>query len=280
MHFECLDPSNGFALNETCAWEKGVSLAAAAGTASKEEYRSALALLRKLQPFTNAIGLDPGETLQDIGAVVNLCAHMLENVFLKSTCDFYFDKHFSLENPISVYTRSVILFGSPLAGYNNPDDRMDDQAEEIKVFFQEEYQQFLFERGKGSENVDIIFFSTPLFLDEFLAILFRDVSLAGLSMVLVFGWLWYQTGSLIIAIIRLIPESSGRPSSWSELITSFSAPLLFSSSLPSRSPTMSWSSFPSLSSRKRARSAALSPRRPCSTSIRTPLLPELAVLKR
>ena len=87
-------------------------------------------------------------------------------------------------------------------------------------------------------------------------------------------------GSLIVAIIRRIPESSGRPSSWSELITSFSAPLLFSSSLPSRSPTMSWSSFPSLSSRKRARSAALSPRRPCSTSSRTPLLPELAVLKR
>ena len=55
--------------------------------------------------------------------------------------DFYFSQDFTVANPVSMYARSILFFGGPLEGYDNVDDRPDDQSAEIKDYVLE----YLFE---------------------------------------------------------------------------------------------------------------------------------------
>ena len=84
------------------------------------------------------------------------------------------------------------------APYKNSLDRKQKQDNEVAWWFKQDLKTYFSSKNTG--NMDVLYFCTPVVGDEFVALILRDVQLALASCVLVFLWIWGQTGSLFIAI--------------------------------------------------------------------------------
>jgi len=92
----------------------------------------------------------------------------------------------------------MIRFGLPLNGYRNQDDRNKEQKETFSKCFRDEFNTYL-KNTKEVGNVEVLFFATALIRDEFLSIILVDCLKVIASLTLVFLWIYFQTGSILIA---------------------------------------------------------------------------------
>lgn len=161
--------------------------------------QTAKQVFRAMFPLTFALQTPRGSQLQNVDKTLKLAANMKNVGLYAPYVDFYFDKSFSVANPVSKYSRGTITFGMPLPGYKNKDEKRTEQREKFRDWFRKEFNDYLKET-KGDGDVEFLFFATPLISDEFISILLADVTKVFVSLALVFLWIWLQTNSSIIAI--------------------------------------------------------------------------------
>merc|ERR1711959_543241 len=151
-------------------------------------------------PVMGALGgsLPVQEDMQDHRAVLQLAAAMKEEIFFKGFVDFYFDKGFDAHRLKSKHTRAIIQFGLPLEGYKSKGDRSKEQDEKLSSWFRQSFRSFLEDTSQAGE-VEVLYFASPFFFDEFIGILLRDMLLALVAVAFVFCCLWAHSGSLFLA---------------------------------------------------------------------------------
>jgi len=116
--------------------------------------------------------------------------------------DYFFGSDFNATNAGSKYTRAMISMGLPLKGYKNKHDKRKEQSDMLSDWFRAEFNDFLKDMAVG-EDMDVLYFATPIVGDEFTAILGRDMLFAIISLLLVYGYLTYQTGSLFLSSVGM-----------------------------------------------------------------------------
>mmetsp|Transcript_111187 Transcript_111187/g.270183 ORF Transcript_111187/g.270183 Transcript_111187/m.270183 type:complete len:1096 (-) Transcript_111187:138-3425(-) len=171
--------------------------AAAAQTGADQ---TATDVYRAMFPVVAAWTRPPGNTLQDVPSVLKLAAYMKEVEFFAPYVDYYFDKGFSVANPVSKYCRGMIQYGAPLTGFINKNDRKEEQDEIFGEWFDTQFVSYLKDTSDLG-NIEVLFFATPLIREEFLKIIISDSMKVLVSLVLVFLWIWIQTNSIFIAIV-------------------------------------------------------------------------------
>merc|ERR1719159_2325358 len=173
--------------------------------ASSSDCMQAAALFQTLLPVMAALGgsLPVQEEMQDYRAVLQLAAAMKEETFFKGLVDFYFDKSFEAQMLQSKHTRAVITFGEPLEGYKSRADRSEEQEEKLASWFRESFRSYLEDTSTAGE-VEVLYFATPLFFDEFIGILTNDMLLALLAVAFVFVCLSCHSGSVFLAIVGMM----------------------------------------------------------------------------
>merc|ERR1719159_1434117 len=173
--------------------------------ASSSDCMQAAALFQNLLPFMAALGgsLPVQEEMQDHQAVLQLAAAMKEETFFKGLVDFYFDKGFEAQKLQSKHTRAVVTFGEPLEGYKSRADRSKEQEDKLASWFRESFRSYLEDTSEAGE-VEVLYFATPLFFDEFIGILTGDMLLALVAVAFVFICLRVHSGSLFLAIAGMI----------------------------------------------------------------------------
>lgn len=162
-------------------------------------------LLEMMLPIQAALGgaLPLQEKMQDRKSILQLAAAMKGETFFKGLVDYYFDRGFGHSSLRSKHTRAVIMFGRPLAGYTSPADRDQEQTDKLSKWFRSSFRSFLEETSTVGE-VEVLYFATPLFMDEFLGILTQDMLLALFAVVFVFICLWAHSGSLFLATVGMM----------------------------------------------------------------------------
>merc|ERR1719159_681842 len=173
--------------------------------ASSSDCMQAAALFQTLLPVMAALGgsLPVQEEMQDHRAVLQLAAAMKEEIFFKGLVDFYFDKGFEEQTLQSKHTRAVITFGEPLEGYKSRADRSEEQEEKLASWFRASFRTYLEDTSKAGE-VEVLYFATPLFFDEFIGILTGDMLMAFIAVVFVFICLCFHSGSLFLALAGMM----------------------------------------------------------------------------
>eukprot|EP00930_Biecheleria_cincta_P076589 TRINITY_DN6379_c0_g1_i3.p1 TRINITY_DN6379_c0_g1~~TRINITY_DN6379_c0_g1_i3.p1 ORF type:complete len:1045 (-),score=167.77 TRINITY_DN6379_c0_g1_i3:416-3550(-) len=160
---------------------------------------TAKSVFRAMLPLVFAFQMPRGDKLQHVDKTLKLAANMKTVGLYAPYVDFYFDKSFSVDNPVSKYSRGTIRFGMPLPGYNNSDIKRKEQQDKFRKWFREQFNDYL-KATQGDGDVEFLFFATPLIQDEFISILLADMTKVFVSLALVFLWIWLQTNSSIIAI--------------------------------------------------------------------------------
>jgi predicted RND superfamily exporter protein len=165
----------------------------------------AAALLQYLLPVMGALGgaMPVQDEMQDYQAVLRLASAMKSETFFKGLVDFYFDKGFESQKLRSKHTRAIVQFGEPLEGYKSKADRSKEQGEKLSSWFRDSFQSFLQGTSESGE-VEVLYFATPLFFDEFIGILLRDMLFALISVAFVFICLWFHSRSLFLAIVGMM----------------------------------------------------------------------------
>lgn len=100
---------------------------------------------------------------------------------------------------ISDITRTTVYTGWPIEGFNSTDDRDDDQKEEIDKKIVDAFATKLedqFNDGVGS--LDFVYNNNALFVDATIKQVTLDMMLAVASLMFIFLFMWFQTGSLWI----------------------------------------------------------------------------------
>jgi len=135
--------------------------------------------------------------------VLQLAAAMKQETFFKGLVDFYFDKGFEAQKLQSKHTRAVITFGEPLEGYKSKADRSKEQADKLASWFRKSFRSYLEDISEAGE-VEVLYFATPLFFDEFIGILTGDMLLALVAVAFVFICLCLHSGSIFLAIAGMM----------------------------------------------------------------------------
>jgi hypothetical protein len=98
-----------------------------------EDFAWALALNAEISSLTNE--WDGKGPLQEpfLDQISLFCAYMQQLITKKGLMDFGFDKEFSIDNPVSKYSRAILTWGGPLAltdTNTEPDDLTDEEKDE------------------------------------------------------------------------------------------------------------------------------------------------------
>jgi len=133
-----------------------------------------------------------------VADTVKFISHINSIPTYKGFVDYFLSKDFSLRSQKSKYTRATYIFGRPLKGYRNNDDRSEAQDEKFYKWFTSSFENFLLEY-QTNEEFRILYFASTLLWDIFEGILISDMLLAIGSVSAVLGWLWYKLGSLYLA---------------------------------------------------------------------------------
>eukprot|EP00003_Mantamonas_plastica_P024929 TRINITY_DN476_c0_g1_i4.p1 TRINITY_DN476_c0_g1~~TRINITY_DN476_c0_g1_i4.p1 ORF type:complete len:626 (+),score=196.36 TRINITY_DN476_c0_g1_i4:232-2109(+) len=137
-----------------------------------------------------------GSTRKDITATLDDLANRLN----QSGIAFYFDKGFDVGNLKSNYTRSQFIFGRPLAGFKNVEDRPLEQNEKFTKWALKFIQDF---ESAKNDNLEILYLGTGLsqpIIDE---LLIHDGLLAFASFAFVVFYLRFHTGSWFLASLGM-----------------------------------------------------------------------------
>lgn len=179
-------------LNAMCPKLKVTDLALTART-----YGAVLEAIRMAGDF------DGKGTQQDPQKVKELAAVLLLVPPLRPLVDFYFSSDFGVDKLDTKYSRMLIKYGLPLEGFNNKDDRREEQSKKFNDWFQKEFRTYL-QSDTDHPDFNAYYFSSALFQDEILNILLTDALKALGSMAFVFGYLVFQTGSVFLGIAGMM----------------------------------------------------------------------------
>uniref|UniRef100_A0A7M5XG14 SSD domain-containing protein n=1 Tax=Clytia hemisphaerica TaxID=252671 RepID=A0A7M5XG14_9CNID len=120
----------------------------------------------------------------------------------RSLVAFTLDKHsiISKETIKSKYLRSVISHGLPLRGFKHSEDRKNIQMQTLKETIVKAFSMVLsnkYKEGIGGD-IRIYYNNMNLFFDAVEKQVTYDLLLTGGSLIFIFGFIWFQTGSLWI----------------------------------------------------------------------------------
>ena len=99
----------------------------------------------------------------------------------------------------SEHIRSVLFNGLPLPGFKHAEDRKKDQLAELRLHVVEAFSGVLAENYRaGIGNLNVYYLNLDLLLNAVENQVIWDLLLAGGSLVFIFSFIWFQTGSLWI----------------------------------------------------------------------------------
>ena len=122
----------------------------------------------------------------------------------RAILDFHLDKHAVIDStnnkPVkSKYTRSLFYIGYPLKGFQNTEDRVDEQWNEAQLFASDAFAELLDEKFKqGIGAMKFYYFLRALFFNAISQQVIYDLLLAGASFTFIFLFMLFQTQSLWI----------------------------------------------------------------------------------
>ncbi|XP_065662076.1 protein dispatched homolog 1 isoform X3 [Hydra vulgaris] len=149
---------------------------------------------------------------KNITFVLNLAKNISE---LRPLLAFSFDKHSVLDNNrvFSTHLRSLLFAGLPLHGYRHAEDRKNEQLLSLKKYIVEGFGKLLADKYKsGVGELNVFYMNLELFFNAVEKQVIWDLLLAGGSLVFIFCFIWFQTGSLWItgwAIFSIITNFFG-----------------------------------------------------------------------
>lgn len=162
-----------------------------------------------------------GALADDIDKVSLFAAYLTEVPFHKGTVDFGFDRNFSIDNPKTMYSRAMILWGGPLNITTSAKDLTEEDKEEedekaLKTYIVDNFLKEMnaLAESKANENVNSFYFMGSLILEELLKIVQRDGLLALASFMFVFLWIRLNVGSWFLAFVGILEIYLSLPIAW------------------------------------------------------------------
>ena len=140
----------------------------------------------------------------NIGKVLNLANNISVT---KGLLAFSLDKYATINsNKIHASCiRSLLFNGLPLKGFKHAEDRREEQENKLKALVQETFADELSKRyEEGFGAMKMYYSNLPLFFDAINKQVIYDLLLAGGSFTFIFGFIWFQTGSLWITCWGLL----------------------------------------------------------------------------
>ena len=129
---------------------------------------------------------------------------------IKPYLSFFFDEGFGADNPHLKFTRGFIQFGGPIEGFRDEGEMSEVQEGALVDWFQEFVRPEFHKNWAADEpnadtggRVEITYLLGSLLGTEIVALLVGDVLLAELSFLIVGFYMWFQTGSLWIAMFGM-----------------------------------------------------------------------------
>jgi len=140
-------------------------------------------------------------------------AYMKELDLWKHYVDFGLDKKFSIDNPVSKFSRAVLFWGSPL---NFTGNKLASEISEEEEEMDEKYENYLksyvidtflekmnnFTESSYSNELNSYYFMGILIFEVILEIVTRDAMLTIISIVFVFFYIRLQVRSWFLALIE------------------------------------------------------------------------------
>jgi len=125
---------------------------------------------------------------------------------------FYLDKNFALDNPKTMFSRSLLYWGELLNGTTTTDESKD----ELKKFILSDLLLELNEATEKDNNPEVqtYYFMGSLIFDIILRILAVDASLVLIPFLLVFFYLRYMIGSWFLACVGMFEIVMSLPLAW------------------------------------------------------------------
>lgn len=154
-------------------------------------------------------------------------AHLMKIITKKGVLDFGYDKDFTIDNPVSLYSRAILSWGGPLEMEGDDDDpdktKEDQDRSMLKKWIVDNLlgDMDTIASEKRSDKVNSYYFMGTLIVDVLLKIVIADGRLATFSIMFVFFWIRVSVGSWFLAIVGLIEIVLTIPVSWFILNTVF-----------------------------------------------------------
>jgi hypothetical protein len=163
-----------------------------------------------------------GELVPDIDEATEFASYLIQVEVFKGQIDFGYDKRFSVETPISMYSRGIVWWGGPLEGSEG--NKTTDELEAVDEADNEKRKDFVLDNyfeemealaeEDASANINSYYFMTSLIGDVILQIVVQDAALALFSFLFVFIWLRINTGSWFLASVGFFEIFFSIPVSW------------------------------------------------------------------
>lgn len=195
-----------------------------------EEYSAFVKLSAAIEKMTNSFNGGSDTMVQNFTQVTLLAASMLQVTALKSYVDFGFDKEFSVDNPKSMFSRSLLVWGGPYSNISGvidedttadeleelEEERNDRDDKQLKKYIVDEFLKDMDKvADKGHhETINSYYFMPALILDVLLEIVIKDGTLAIYSLMFVFLWLKTMVGSWFLALIGFLEIVLSLPLAW------------------------------------------------------------------
>jgi len=171
--------------------------------------------------------------IENITEATKFASYLLQVPALKSIIDFSYDLEFSVENPVSMYSRALILWGAPLNLTTNntltkvesstlketeknaqKKDKID--ADALKRYILDNFLSKLDNLAKedSDEEINSYYFMGALIFDVLIRIVSKDAMLAIFSLCFVFFWIRINVGSWFLAFVGLLEIFLSVPIAW------------------------------------------------------------------
>jgi len=168
-----------------------------------------------------------GKSLDVIGNITEateFASYLLQIPLYKFHIDLAYDKEFSTENLISMYSRAIIPFGKPLAAADDlraaaGDDEDKYEAADrdvLKTYIVDNFLKDMDELADESthDELNSYYFMGALILDVLLEIVQTDGMLAIISLTFVFLWLRLNVSSWFLATVGIVEIFFSIPVGW------------------------------------------------------------------
>lgn len=156
-----------------------------------------------------------GELNSDnINQMTLFAAYVMKLDTKRGIFDFFYDKYFSVDNPVSMYSRAMINWGGPL---NVTSDNLDDEDRDVlKQYIVDNMLQDMEEISSNNHNpyVNSYYFMGVLIVDVLLETSKKDAMLALFSFGFVFLYIRVAVGSWFLALIGFLEILMSIPVSW------------------------------------------------------------------
>jgi len=174
------------------------------------------------------------ELVQNFTQVTELAAYLKGIDIYKGLVDFGYDKGFSVDNQVSLFSRGIIRWGGPLgpaAGNGNNENENEDgsdltteQREEQDEAGDEQRKDYIVDNflkemdrlssEKTHSTINSYYLMIALLFDVLIGIVQQDALLALFSLAFVFIWLRVNTGSWFLAGVGILEIFLAIPVAW------------------------------------------------------------------